>query len=140
MKAFRLHLFFCLLLASCASDKPQPQIQFVDRPSSLAPSAYRPDADTTVRQNIAGGDRFLAESEDALNRGIGSLNAANEAKRQARAKRDAEWRAAGSPIDCPHCSGGRTTYEYKGIFGWTALGDKPCIYCHGTGYVKSVQP
>ena len=86
---------FCVFLASCAAEK-RPQVHFEDRPASMSPSAYRPDAEVVERQTVSGGESFLAENQSALNQGIVSLTAAMEAKRRAREAAAASYSSSGT--------------------------------------------
>jgi DnaJ-class molecular chaperone len=144
MKHFRNQLgmlsrIFCVsILSACVSEPPEPRIQFHDRPSALAPSNYR-SGETETKQEIVASD-FVNSDRLAFREGVQRYSAEHEVKATARAKRDAEWRAAGSPISCPHCRSGSVTYTiYGGIFG-ERYGSRPCTHCHGTGYVSAVRP
>lgn len=143
---FRLNqnglLLLTLLLGmfgvSCSAPEA-PKVTFEDRPSSYSVSKYQGASASSTREYLANSDEFISANRTSLNRAIEDLSAADQARAAERERRDAEWRAKGSPISCPHCRSGSTTYTYEGIFG-TAYGSRPCVYCHGTGYVSSVRP
>lgn len=135
-----LPLTFLVGLFGLSCSAPDaPKVTFEDRPSSYSVSKYQGAATDSSRHYLSNSDEFIGANQSSLNRAIADLSAADQARAAERERRDAEWRAKGSPISCPHCHSGRAWYRYNGIFGET-IGDRPCTYCHGTGYVSSVRP
>ncbi len=47
--------------------------------------------------------------------------------------------AAGT-IRCPHCRNGDVYFDKQNALGHWVTGSKPCIECHGTGWVTAVRP
>jgi hypothetical protein len=132
-----LTLLVALALAACVStDTATPRVEFQDRPSSFAPSGYRAGA-TAERQTVPTSSGFYAANEAASARGGQEIAEMRARRAEAAAVREAEWRAAGSPISCPHCNYGSIYHEGVGLFtpGWTTV----CPYCHGTGKVSAVR-
>lgn len=43
-------------------------------------------------------------------------------------------------IRCPHCSKGDVYFDRKNALGHWVTGSKPCVHCHGTGWVEAHRP
>lgn len=130
-----LAIWVPIAFTACSAPVSPPRVQFDNHPATLSPSKYRPDAGT-YRQEVGGSDYF-ASNGDAQRRGAKHIADERATHAAEHSRREADWRARGSPINCPHCSGGSVYHESSNVFlpGWTTV----CVYCHGTGKISAVR-